>query len=462
MKTKAELYDLDVERNLIGSIITYAKVLDDVRDLVCEDCFSAALHRNIYAAALSLNSKGEPVDLLTVTDELRRMGLADDMTPYHVATLSGCVLGDYYYSAQVLAELLSRRRAWEAGQKLIGKALDLTLDLSDTLEEVNTLLSEIFATPAGNISTIREAVAELYENHISRNLAGGTVLTGAPTGFKDFDAQSGGLHAGNLVVVAAETSQGKTSFAMSIALSAARHNQPVAIYSLEMGKAELVARMAACESGIPVNKLLYSKLNNVELKHVDGSMHRLLPLPVYFDDKSTSNIDIIISSIRTMVAKHRIQGVVLDYLQILNVNMKGSNKEQQMAEVARRLKNLAKDLGIWIIALSQLNRDGSNHVPSLNRLRDSGQIAEAADIVILLYRPEVYNASYPHPFKDASTKGTAMVNIAKGRNIGLTSFLLFFNTSCTRFEEFNIPSPILIPLKEQEEEEEEWPIEQNS
>ncbi|NDV84884.1 DnaB-like helicase C-terminal domain-containing protein [Bacteroides sp. 51] len=441
MKTKAELYDLDVERNLIGSIITYAKVLDDVRDLLCEDCFSDSLHRHIYAAALTLNSKGEPVDILTVTDELRRMGVADDMTPYHVATLSNSVLGDYYYSAQVLAELLSRRRAWEAGQKLIGKALDLTFDLTDTLEEVNDSLSGIFSTPASSISTIREAVAELYENHINRNLAGGTELTGAPTGFKDFDAQSGGLHAGNLIVIAAETSQGKTSFAMSIALSAAMNDHAVAIYSLEMGKAELMARMAACASGVAVNKLLYNKLGEIELKQVDGSMHKLMHLPVYFDDKSTSNIDVIISSIRTMVAKRHIQGVVVDYLQILNVNMKGSNKEQQMAEVARRLKNLAKDLGIWIIALSQLNRDGSNHVPTLNRLRDSGQIAEAADIVVLLYRPEVYDANYPHPFKDAPTKGTAMVNIAKGRNIGLASFLLFFNASTTRFEERTIPIP---------------------
>ena len=120
--------------------------------------------------------------------------------------------------------------------------------------------------------------------------------------------------------------------------------------------------------------------------------------------------------------------------------MKGVNKEQQMAEVARRLKNLAKDTGIWIIAISQLNRDSSNHVPTLNRLRDSGQIAEAADIVVLIYRPEIFSASYPEPFKAASTRGTAMINIAKGRNIGLKSFLVGFNTNTTKFYELaNIP-----------------------
>ena len=445
MKTKAELYDLDVERSLISSIITYSRILDEVRDLLTVDCFSFTLHRNLYTAALSLSDKGDPIDLITVINELKRMGLADDMTPAHVTTLLNYATGDYYRSALILANLHSRRRTWEAGQKLIGKALDLSFDLADTLEEVNTELSGIFATPTSNISTLDEAVEGLYENYINKNLAGGTVLTGAPTGFRDLDAQTGGLHPGNLIVVAAETSQGKTSFAMSIAMSAAKHDHAVAIYSLEMGKAELSARVVSCESGVSVSKLLYRKLDAKELSLVDAHIQPLAHLPVYFDDKSTSNIDVIISSIRTMVAKRRIRGVVVDYLQILNVNMKGTNKEQQMAEVARRLKNLAKDLDIWIIALSQLNRDGSNHVPTLNRLRDSGQIAEAADIVILLYRPEVYDAGFPHPFKDTPTEGAAMVNIAKGRNIGLASFLLFFNADYTRFEEYTIPA---LPVKE--------------
>ena len=134
-----------------------------------------------------------------------------------------------------------------------------------------------------------------------------------------------------------------------------------------------------------------------------------------------------------MKIKHDIDGAVIDYLQILNVNMKGANKEQQMGDVARRLKNLAKDLDIWIIALSQLNRDNLNPVPTLARLRDSGQIAEAADVVILIYRPEVKDKPYPDEFKNVSTKGTAMIDIAKGRNIGLLKFICGFDASTTRF-----------------------------
>lgn len=138
-----------------------------------------------------------------------------------------------------------------------------------------------------------------------------------------------------------------------------------------------------------------------------------------------------------MKLKYGITGAIVDYLQILTVNMKGSNKEQMMGEAARRLKNLAKELDIWIIALSQLNRDSINPIPSLARLRDSGQIGEAADVVILIYRPELYGKFYPEPFQNAETKGTAMIDIAKGRNIGLEKFIVQFSPKTTHFYEMD-------------------------
>lgn len=433
METKNHLYDIEIERTVIGSIIAYTNALDDIRDFLSVETFSDPLHRNLYSAALTLNSKGEPVDLISITDELRRMGHCQELTPYYVTTIFGQATPNYYHNARILFELFSRRRTWEIGQKLIARATDLTFDLAATLEETNLALSNVFSTPASNIITFGEAMRDLYENYIHRNLAGASELTGSPTGLDVFDEKSGGLHAGNLIVLAADTSQGKTSLAMSIALNAAKYNHSVAIYSLEMGNAELAARIAASESEVQVNKILYAKLMQSELDDIANKTMKLLDLPIYFDDKSTSNIDVIISSIRTMVARYKIKGVVIDYLQILNVNMRGANKEQQMADVARRLKNLAKDLGIWIIALSQLNRDNSNHIPSLNRLRDSGQIAEAADIVMLLYRPEIYGNDYPEPFSSTPTENTALIDIAKGRNIGLRKFIVGFTPSTTRF-----------------------------
>jgi replicative DNA helicase len=186
---------------------------------------------------------------------------------------------------------------------------------------------------------------------------------------------------------------------------------------------------------VPSNEILYSKLASGQIQMVDKGVARVIDMPVYFDDRSTSNIETILSSIRMMKIKYNIKGVIVDYLQILNVNMKGSNKEQQMGDVARRLKNIAKDLDIWVIALSQLSRDRQNPAPSLSRLRDSGQIAEAADMVILIYRPEIYGEKYPEEFENKSTRGTAMIDVAKGRNIGLLKFLVGFDAKTTNFYE---------------------------
>lgn len=159
-------------------------------------------------------------------------------------------------------------------------------------------------------------------------------------------------------------------------------------------------------------------------------------MPIYFDDRSTSNIETILSSIRMMKIKYGIKGAIVDYLQILNVNMKGTSKEQQMGDVARRLKNIAKELDIWVIALSQLNRNADNFKPTIARLRDSGQIAEAADMVILVCRPEVYGTDKRYPyegFQGCETKDTAMIDVAKGRNVGLMQFIVGFRKENTNF-----------------------------
>lgn len=250
------------------------------------------------------------------------------------------------------------------------------------------------------------------------------------------------LQKSDLIIIAGETSQGKTSLAVSMMRNAALSGAKIAMYSMEMKKEQIAARILSMESGIPANQIMYSRLTESQVQAVDRGVGNITGTGIYFDDRSTSNIDTIISSIRYMKLKFDIDGAVVDYLQILNVNMKGANKEQQMGDVARRLKNLAKELDIWIIALSQLNRDTMNPVPTLSRLRDSGQIAEASDVVILIYRPEVMKKSYPNDFSNVSTQGTAMIDIAKGRNIGLLRFICGFNAATTRF--YNIDSVPLI------------------
>jgi replicative DNA helicase len=293
VETKNNLYDVDVERNVIGSILSYAKALDDVRGLLCVDSFFEVLHQNIYTAALNISGKGDRVDIISVTDELRRMGKADDNTPYSVTVLSTNSTPNYYHNAKILFELYSRRSIWDAAHILANKAGDLTYDLGSAVEEHKKSLSEVFSVSPSSISTVREAILGLYDSHIRQNLSETHEITGSPTGFSQFDEKSGGLHPGNLVIIAAETSQGKTSFAMSTAFNAAKHGHGVAVYSLEMGKEELMARIVSGETGIPANKLLYGRLCHDELKAFDTKAAELADLPAYFDDNSTSNIDLI-------------------------------------------------------------------------------------------------------------------------------------------------------------------------
>ena len=221
-----------------------------------------------------------------------------------------------------------------------------------------------------------------------------------------------------------------TSLAIKIAMNC---GCPIAFYSMEMKKEQIAARMISIASGVPSNEILFSKLDSGQILQIDKGVSQVEHYEVYFDDRSTSNIETILSSIRMMKIKYGVKGVIVDYLQILNVNMKGTNKEQQMGDVARRLKNIAKELDIWVIALSQLSRDNMNPQPSLSRLRDSGQIAEAADMVILIYRPEVYGKTYPDDFSTYDTKGTAMIDVAKGRNVGLMKFIVGFKKENTNF-----------------------------
>lgn len=235
-----------------------------------------------------------------------------------------------------------------------------------------------------------------------------------------------------------------TALMLSIVKNAADKGERCAIYSLEMTDVQLSARLLSMRSGVSSSDLMYSNsLNPSQLELIDTAKGLLPGENIFFDDESTSNLETILLSIRTMKMKYDIKGAVVDYLQILNVNQKNNSytREQAMGDAARRLKNLAKELNIWIIALSQLNRNQQDPVPTMARLRDSGQIAEAADIVMLVYRPEIYHRTFPQPFEqltEEEVKGKAMIDVAKGRNIGVFKFLVEFNASTTHFMDMSL------------------------
>ena len=430
-----QVHDDECEKFVLGTAMVKENALAEIRNFVTEDSFYISAHQAIWRAIVSLDDKGTPPDIVTVLGELQSMGITE-ITPFEIAKISAnVVIGSAIPHAMRLRDLAARRKMWLLGHKLVSAGSTEVDNIDDVREYLNSSVESMFAETEESVYTLEDTVKELYEN-IKLNMSGGHNITGTPTGFAKLD-EKGGLHPSDLVIVAGESSQGKTSLANSIVLHAIQKGAKVAFYSMEMTRVQLTARLASMMSGVSSSDLLYSsKLTEWQLSQFDSAIGALMGYSLYFDDKSTSNIEGILASIRAMKHKYDIDGVVVDYLQILNVNSKNSNKEQAMADAARRLKNIAKDLDIWVVALSQLNRDSQNPAPNLNRLRDSGQIAEAADMVMFVYRPEYYGKSFPEPFENEPTKGMAMIDVAKGRNIGTMRFLARFHAPMTLFEDY--------------------------
>lgn len=428
----------EAERVVLGTILSDRKVLDEVRELLEPDSFYVPLHAAIYKAVLEVDARGDRPDIISVKDQLEKdkaeFSLADFLK------IAGCQSFDVYQHAAIVHDKAVRRKFNLIGNYLITNCFNEENDIVDVLADVREKLDNVLTGSSNSVSTLREALQGVYEQ-INRNLQGNAAMTGSPTGIYEYDNRTGGLQTSDLIIIAADTSQGKSSLAVKFAMNA---GCPVAFYSMEMTKQQIAARMLSIESGISSKDIQMSRLSDVMLAQIDAGVSKVLQNDVYFDDRSTSNIDTILSSIRSMKLKYGIRGAIVDYLQILNVNMKGANKEQQMGDAARRLKNIAKELDIWVVALSQLNRDNLSPVPTLARLRDSGQIAEAADVVMLIYRPEYYGKNYPEPFTHANTQGTAMIDVAKGRNVGTFKFLVGFNKPTTNF--YNLaelpPAPV--------------------
>lgn len=425
------IQDINCERLVIGTFLSYGQTFHEAREYLTPDSFADPQCRELFTLVSKVADAGDPVDIITVAAAASAAGAR--LTPADIAEASAstCVSADFMPYVLRLHELEVRRRLALIGQQFINASTNELEPLDDILNQARERIAEEFRERSGGVVTLRQTVTELNAL-IDRN-RNGEASDGTPTGFSFLDS-GGGLHATDLVIIAGATSQGKTSFALTVALNAACSGTPVAFYSLEMTRTQLSARLVAMKSRVAASSILYAPLSDNDLARVERGIGSLPLEGMLFDDKATSSLDNIIASIRTMRIKRGIGGAVVDYLQILSVNMRGeSNKEQLMGEAARRLKNLAKELGIWIVALSQLSRDRDNPVPSLDRLRGSGQIAEAADMVMLVYRPEVYGRHYPPPFELKFTHNTAMIDLCKARNLGIGKFLCTFIPEVTLF-----------------------------
>lgn len=433
--------DYKEERYVIGCLLSFSNAYTIVFPYLDEDCFYDKKCQEVWKMIDSMSKKCIPVDLISVSAELLKRNSTISQIDLIEYSDSATTTVNLEYHAKRLKELSTRRKFWIIGQNLIKAGITEGVEISEIQQKTMDNFCHVLDKTDG-FSTLTDALQSLNDI-ILRNASSDSIITGTKTGMTKFD-EKGGLQKSDLIIVAGETSMGKTSLALSMTRNAIENNAKVAFYSMEMTKEQLSARLLSAKTNIPANNILYSgSLAPSEMRMIDDARGKLPGENLYFDDKSTSNIDSILLSIRMLKMQKNIDGAVIDYLQILNVNSRNGNisREQAMGDASRRLKNLAKELNIWIIALSQLSRDSTNPEPNLNRLRDSGQIGEAADVVILVYRPEYYNRSYPSPYdnkEDYPTEGTAMIDVAKGRNIGTFKFFLGFDKKTTNFYNSNL------------------------
>lgn len=433
--------DPKAEQYVIGSLLVDPTAYTLVSQYLDEDCFYDPMCRDIWKAVDNMGKQGMPIDVISVSAELSKQ--KSNVTALDLMNISAQIASSAHveYHAIRLQDLGRRRKLWVVGQQLSKVGLSEEILTADAHQEAIESIGGVFEKADG-VFTLNDAMNSLNEIMVKNATVGG-VTTGTKTGMERFD-EKGGLQKSDLIIVAGETSQGKTSLALCMTRHAIENGAKVAFYSMEMTKEQLTARLLSAKTNIPANNILYSgSLAPSEIRMIDDARGKLPGENLFFDDKSTSNIDSILLSIRMLKMQKDIDGAVVDYLQILNVNSRSTSfsREQAMGDAARRFKNLAKELNIWIIALSQLSRDSNCPEPNLNRLRDSGQIGEAADVVILVYRAEYYNRAYPAPFDnkdDYPTDGTAMIDVAKGRNIGTFKFFMGFNKNTTNFFKTNL------------------------
>lgn len=447
MSNKSEILDkalptaVEVEQAVLGALILERDAFFQVSELLSMNSFYDPRHQLIFETILNLTNQNKPIDLIIVTTELRNQGLLDKVGgPLYITQLTNTVTSalNIEHHSRIIQDAATARELISLTAKYNQQGYDQSLDIEDTLSGLQNDLIKILESGNNRESNIADAISEI-ESRINSNL-NNPGLTGIGTGLFKFDQMSGGLQPTDLVVIAAESSQGKTSLVLTILKNAVlKYGAKAAVYSLEMSKAQLTARIIAQETDISAKKILNKALSKSDVSKVLNIASNLKSTPVFFDERSTNTIDQICNSIRKLKLKHGVNLVVVDYLQLVNSSLKNKTDESQIADIVRRLKNIAKELNISVVALSQLSRDRSNPKPNKNRLRGSGQIEEAADILILLWRPEEYGImQFDEPFKGTSTAGLAEVIIAKGRNIGTGAFLLGFNEETTKFYDHEI------------------------
>ena len=434
---------LEVERAVLGALMNDRDAYAVVCEILSPESFYEQRNQLIYSAIRDLSIAEKPVDVLTVTDELERQGSLDKVGgAIYIADLSNKVASsaNIEYHARIIAHKFLARQLISFASDIETKAFDGSMDIDDLMQDAEGSLFELSRRNMKKDYTQIDPVISNAVEVIQKAAANKDGLTGVPTGYHKLDNITSGWQASDLVIIAGRPAIGKTSFALSMAKNiAADYKVPMAFFSLEMSNVQLVNRLISNCCEIQGSKILNGQLKPDEWERLDKRLNNLIGSPLYVDDTPGLSVFELRTKARRLVRDHGVKIIMIDYLQLMNANgMRFSSRQEEVSTISRSLKQIAKELDIPILALSQLNRGVESREglegkrPQLSDLRESGAIEQDADMVLFVHRPEYY-----HIYQDENGRdlhGMAQIIIAKHRKGATGDVLLNFLGEFTRFE----------------------------
>jgi replicative DNA helicase len=434
---------IDLEEVVLGAMMIDKKGVDEVIDILSPEAFYKEAHKHIFEAIFKLFESSEPVDLLTVSSQLKKDEKLDLVGgDFYLISLTQRVSSSAHieFHARIILQKFIQRSLINISNEIIEEAYDETKDVFDLLDNAEAKLYEV---TQGNVKKSTETAQSLVIQAKKKieDISNKEGLSGIPTGFDKLDKLTSGWQPSDLIIVAARPGMGKTALTLTMARNiAVDFNQAVAFFSLEMSSVQLITRLISSETGLSSEKLRTGKLEKHEWEQLNVKVKTLEKAPLFIDDTPSLSIFDLRAKARRLKSQYDIKVIMIDYLQLMTAggSQKGGNREQEISTISRNLKALAKELNVPVIALSQLSRAvetrGGSKRPLLSDLRESGAIEQDADIVSFIYRPEYYKIDEWDDEERSPTEGQGEFIVAKHRNGGLDNIRLKFIGHLGKFD----------------------------
>jgi replicative DNA helicase len=425
--------NIEAERSILGAILLDNTVCNQAIELLRREDFFLDSHRRIFDKMVALTERGSPIDLITLSDELRRAAEFEQIggATYIASLIDGVPRTDTIeHYAKIVKSKGQLRKLITASNQIIASCFDEEDDPDVIIDRAEQMIFQIAEDRVRQGFQYIGEVAQRRLEQIEQMAGRPEMITGVPTGFTDFDQMTSGLQRQDLIIIAARPSMGKTALALNMAQYAAKNGNTVGIFSLEMSAEQLVSRLLCSEARVDAHRLRTGYLNREEWARLADALRRLCETQVFIDDTPGTTVLEMRAKSRRLKAEHRLDLLIIDYLQLMSGRGRNESRQQEVSQISRDLKGLAKELDVPVMALSQLSRateTRSDHRPQLSDLRESGSIEQDADVVCFIYREEVYNQS-------DENRGVAELIVGKQRNGPTGTAQLAFLKEFTRFE----------------------------